>query len=289
MISSTLTLRQIQRLEFDILKFFRDVCESNNLRYYLAYGTLIGAIRHQGFIPWDDDIDVMMPREDYYKLVEIISNSQHEYYRLVAMETNDSFTAPLPKIIDSRTCLVQHYDYLEKVDLGVYIDIFMLDGARNSYDDALKWYDQSFKYYKDWRKADLALFPPGKSKLYGVLRYIKNFPYKIHPISFYLQRMKENNSRFSFYDCDYVSTLEVGTLPSTKCIWPKDYFEPGIKKEFEGEEFIVPNNFDSVLKSEYGDYMKLPPAEKQKPHHVYTLMVDENLLKLMNDKEYSEL
>lgn len=278
MLKSDLSIREIQKLEYDILCYFDDICQEHHLTYFLAYGTLIGAVRHHGFIPWDDDIDVMMPRDDYYKLVEIMKNSPHDYYRLIAIETCADFTAPLPKIIDGRTKLIQHYDYEEKVPLGVYIDIFMMDGAKNSYEDALQWYDESFRYYRDWRVSNLALFPPGKSKLYGILRYFKNIAYKRRGVEFYLNRLKENNSKYSYYECQYVSTLEVGTLPGTKCIWPKQYFEPPVTAVFEDREFFIPNNYDAVLKSEYGDYMTLPPENMQIPHHVYSLEIDEELM-----------
>lgn len=289
MLKSDLTIREIQKLELDILSYFHEVCEEYNLTYYLAYGSLIGAIRHRGFIPWDDDIDVMMPRHDYYKFVEIIRKTPHDYYKLVSTETDSNFTAPLPKIIDTRTRLIQHYDYSEKVALGVYIDIFMLDGAKNSYEDALQWYDESFKYYRDWRIADLAIFPPGKSKIYGLLRYIKNIRYKFHNISYYLNRLKEHNSRYQFEKCDYVSTLEVGTLPGLKCVWPKSYFEPKSMTQFENREFYIPQNFNAILKSEYGNYMKLPPESQQKPHHVYTLEIDEDLKLLIEAERQNKI
>lgn len=278
MIKSTFNLKEIQKIELGILKYFHDVCSENNLNYYLAYGTLIGAIRHKGFIPWDDDIDVMMPREDYYKLVQILNDNPHDNYRLVSYETNSLFTAPLPKIIDIRTRLIQNYDFFERVPLGIYIDIFLLDGAKNTYDEALKWYNKSFKLYKKWRIADLPLFPPGKSKLYGFIRYIKNIPYKIHPLSFYLNEMKKNNSIYSFYDCEFVSTLETGDLPNTKAVWPRSFFEPHINVEFEGLNFFAPCNYDEVLRSAYGDYSILPPIEMRQPKHSYSLEVDEDFL-----------
>ena len=282
MIEVNMKLRDMQNLELEILKYFDKVCRENNLIYFLAYGTLIGAIRHSGFIPWDDDIDVMMPREDYLKLVSIMGDNPHSFYKLVSYETNKRFTAPLPKIIDTRTELIQHYDYKEAVVLGVYIDIFILDGAGQTMDDATKWYDDSFVYYRNWRRSDLALFPPNKSKIYGVLRYLKNIKYKTRGIAFYLEELKKHNSQKSFYACDYVSTLEVGTLPSSKCIWPKGHFFPIREHVFEGVPFYIPNKYDEVLKSEYGNYMKLPPIEEQKPHHVYTLKINDEIAELFD-------
>lgn len=85
------TLTKVQELEFGILQFIKKVCDENQIRYYLAYGTLIGAVRHKGFIPWDDDIDIMMPRKDYKKLLAILNEQQHPYYKLISADTDKRF------------------------------------------------------------------------------------------------------------------------------------------------------------------------------------------------------
>ena len=98
-----------------MLKFLKSICQKYKLNYFLAYGTLIGATRHQDFIPWDDDVDVMVPREDYHKLIKAIEKESHPYYKIISYETNQDFTVPLPKLVDTRTKLVQKYDIVEKV------------------------------------------------------------------------------------------------------------------------------------------------------------------------------
>lgn len=266
-----ITLVEMQAIELNILKFLKETCDKNHIIYYLAYGTLIGAVRHQGFIPWDDDIDVMMPREDYEKLVAIMSLNEHPYYKLISMDTFPEFTAPLPKIIDARTSLVQNYDYVERVPLGIYVDIFILDGVGGDLETARKFYQDAFSLYQKWRKADLKMFPTNHSKMYGLLRWIKNSPYKIKGIPYYLKKMKIHNSRYTFSESKYVSTLETGTDVPEKCIWEKERFGCGKNLEFNGEFFRVPNDYDIVLRSEYGDYMKLPPKEKRASNHIYTL------------------
>lgn len=109
-------IKEIQKIELNILKYFKSVCVANGLRYYMAFGTLIGCVRHKGFIPWDDDIDVFMPYSDYLKLVQIFKNSDQKKYKLVSYETDDRYTAALPKIIDTDTHLIQNYGFVEKVD-----------------------------------------------------------------------------------------------------------------------------------------------------------------------------
>ena len=112
------TIEKVQELEFGILKYIKELCEKYSIRYYLAYGTLIGAVRHKGFIPWDDDIDIMMPRNDYKRLLSILEKDSHPYYKLISYETNDLFQVPLPKIVDTRTVLIQDSDIIEPVPLG---------------------------------------------------------------------------------------------------------------------------------------------------------------------------
>ncbi|HAM86759.1 MAG TPA: hypothetical protein DCP87_04245 [Lactobacillus sp.] len=267
-----LEIKKIQKLELGILQYLDELCEKCGLVYFLAYGSLIGAVRHNGFIPWDDDIDIMMPREDYNKLVDFVNVNPHPFYKLVSIDTNDKFTAPLPKLIDDRTRLVQKYDFFERVPLGVYVDIFILDGVGNTLNESILNYNESFKLYKKWRISDLKLFPPNHSKLYGILRKIKNIPYSFMGVKYYLTKLDEFNSRKSFYDCKYISTMNTGTLPAERNIWLQKTFMPPKKLKFENLELMVPRDFDKVLKTEYGDYMKLPSADKQISHHNYDLI-----------------
>lgn len=265
------TIEKVQELEFGILKYIKELCEKYSIRYYLAYGTLIGAVRHKGFIPWDDDIDIMMPRNDYKRLLSILEKDSHPYYKLISYETNDLFQVPLPKIVDTRTVLIQDYDIIEPVPLGVYVDIFLMDGAGNDYEQAVKQYNQAFYFYQLWKKSRLKLFPSSMSHIRGLLRWIKNCFYIMKGGHFYMRQLSDYNSQFSFDESKYVATFETGTSDARKCIWEKSDFEPARNLEFNGELFLVPNNYDKVLKSEYGNYMVLPPLEKQVSHHRYNL------------------
>ena len=120
-----ISFEESKKLELDILLAVADFCNKNNLTYFLAYGTLIGAIRHKGFIPWDDDIDIQMPREDYNKFIETFS---HERYKTIAPGTplsKHSFV----KVIDTETVKIEAHKKYKKGFLGVDIDIFPLDGT----------------------------------------------------------------------------------------------------------------------------------------------------------------
>lgn len=258
--------RDVQEIEKNILKYVRDTCINNGLRYYLAYGTLIGAIRHHGFIPWDDDIDIVMPRKDYLRLLNII-NADNSYYKVVSVDTNSKFNAPLPKVIDTRTKIVQHYGFIEETELGLYIDVFLIDGAGDDYSFALGYYDEAYSIYRKWKAADTQFLQPNISKLHSLWRWSKNIRYKIKGYHYWLNELEKHNKKFSFDDSKYVSVLEAGTPGAKRNVWPKSYFGDGVDVIFEGEKYKAPVEYDKLLRLEYGDYMTPPPKEFQVSHH----------------------
>lgn len=261
---------EMKEIEIEILKYIKRVCENNGLKYYLAYGTLIGAVRHNGFIPWDDDIDIIMPREDYKKLATIInSENNQKQFKLVSVDTENDFTAPLAKVIDTRTKLVQHYGFFEKVELGVYVDVFIVDGVPGDFEVGKKYYLEAYDIYQKWAKANLKLFPPGMKKSKSILLWIYSIPYKIKGYKYWLTKLEKHNSQYSFYDTEFVSVLEAGTKEPEKNVWPQRCFGNKGIVLFEGEEYAAPEDYDYLLKSEYGDYMQLPPLEKRISHHQY--------------------
>ena len=126
-----LGLEEQKTILLEILADFDRVCRENGIKYSIAYGTLLGAVRHRGFIPWDDDVDVLVLREDYEKLRKILGEELEEGHRFICCEDEKRFTAPLAKIIDTRTVLRQLEHRSDRMDLGVYIDIFVLDYIPN--------------------------------------------------------------------------------------------------------------------------------------------------------------
>ena len=265
-----LTIRETQAVELEILKYFHDVCRRHGLTYYLAYGTLIGAIRHRGFIPWDDDIDVLMPREDYRRLVEILRREPHGYYRLVSAQTEPGFIATLPKIIDSRTWLDQDYGFREKVRLGVYIDIFLLDGVGETMEEARANYAASYAIYRRWVRSALRMFPPRRNRLKSFAHWVLNLPCQIRGPRHYLALQEAQNAKLSFYKSAFVSDMTLGMPVAEEYIWPREWFAQTVTVPFEDTEFCAMSGYDPFLRRVYGDYMTPPPAEKQVTHHNYT-------------------
>lgn len=254
-----------------MLKYIKQVCDRHSLRYFLAYGTLIGAVRHQGFIPWDDDVDIQMPREDYLKFVDIILREPHPYYKLVSRETTPKYTMLWPKLIDTRTKLTQFGDYIERVQLGIFIDIFILDGAGDSQEDAEARYRKAYLKYREVKRAALKMFSPWEGKAISFLRWIHHIPEKIMGIGYWMDRHAAFCAQMPYDDYTYVGAMGASTMNPTRNVWKKEWFGDGAELIFMDESFRVPCNWDAVLRPEYGDYMQLPPEEKRQSNHGYTL------------------
>ena len=269
----TVPLEVIQNCEFEMLKYVKQVCDSHGLRYYLAYGTLLGAVRHQGFIPWDDDTDVHMPREDYVKFVEILQKEPHPYYQLIARETTPEYTALWPKLIDTRTKLTQYGDYIERVQIGIFLDIFILDGAGNTREEAEARYKKAFLYYREVKRAALKMFSPWEGKFKSFLRWIHHIPEKIMGTGFWIDRHIAFCGEMPYDDYEYVGAMGASTINPTRNVWKREWFGDGTEVTFMGEHFRAPSNWDAVLRPEYGDYMQLPPPEKRNSNHRFELEI----------------
>ena len=121
----------IKEIELSILDYIDDVCKTNHIKYYLAYGTLLGAIRHKGFIPWDDDIDIYLLRDDYMKFVKIVNEQRNDRYEILSIYNDDSYNYEFAKVIDKRTALNASNFIINKKE-GVWVDVFPLIILQNS-------------------------------------------------------------------------------------------------------------------------------------------------------------
>ena len=277
------SLKTIQHFEFEILKYIRDVCDRNGLRYYLAYGTLIGAVRHQGFIPWDDDIDIHMPREDYEKFVDLVTADPHPYYRLISGETEPKFTHILAKVIDSRTQLTQIARWRDGVQLGLYVDIFVLDGAGNSQDEAEEIYRKAFSLFYQWRRSVKTMFEPEErypdaNQFVNFLRWLYHTPQRLLGHGYWRRKHVAYCLERHYDECEWVGAMAAGTGRASRNVWKREWFGDGTDVSFQGETFRAPANWDAVLRPEYGDYMELPPAEKRHSKHPFILEIPDELL-----------
>lgn len=255
-------LRKLQLVQKEILDEVVRICDNNNIKYYLSFGTLLGAVRHKGFIPWDDDLDISMPREDYDKFCKIAKENLSEKYSFIDYNIEKYYGLCFAKVIKNNTTLLEN-NANPKVKNGIYIDIFPIDKVGKN----VNLYSEDLFKYKRLLLA--------KCK-YNVATNVKsNFIYKILWLQslFYSKKKIINNiekliKNISEGQCNYCYEI-TGSAVKKKI---KKYnclsnFVESIDIEFEGDLYKAPKNYNEILKVEYGDYMKLPPIEERENRH----------------------
>lgn len=250
-------LRKWQLKLLEILVYFRDFCEAHNLRFYLAAGTCIGAVRHHGFIPWDDDLDVQMPRKDFEKLFELWEkDADKSRFRCERTDENRcvKFQMGLARSMDT-TCI---YDHSVDMDIcqGLKIDVEFLDGVPND------------KFNRKINEIVSKLFallraervPNRKSKPVKILSKFLLLLLPTHRIRYKVSRILEKRLMRYDFDGDYEYVRYLSTDLRRKCLYDK-----AVYMDFEGYKMPVPVGYDEYLRDQYGDYTQLPPVDKRKP------------------------
>ena len=259
-----MTLHEIQIKSLDILKDVHSFCESNDIKYSLAYGTLIGAVRHKGFIPWDDDIDIIMPRPDFERFCQEFQSSMG--YTLYAPEDSKSYLT-FARVCDNNQTFVETKFPWCAEPTGVWIDIFPLDGVPSDIDEFAVFVKRIRKLMLKelrtrWTKLMFFSHLRGiKEKVFYVIKNIIFWNYSISSLVHeHIQQIKVNK----YDDMDYYGQLCVMDYPEKEHN-PKDDFRYCVKMLFCDSEFYVMNGYDNFLKRYYGNYMELPPEEERVP------------------------
>lgn len=263
-------IRELQLKELELLLMFKKICEENDLRYYLLGGTLLGAVRHNGFIPWDDDIDVCMPRSDYDRFIQIVFNHLQTPYILYCPERNPDFRYCWARLSDS-SAKVMNYSANIPREEEVWIDIIPLDGwphnkARQLFHKSklffwralnqVAQYDEIVDQKRKRRLIEKILVDIAAWKIW---RKITNYPYCISRICRELRKYKYDDSEWVI---NYMAAY------GFKEYFKKEWFGTGEVLDFEGAKVNAPANWDSVLKTIYDDhYMQLPPEEERDKHN----------------------
>ena len=257
-----LSLRQIQLIGLDILKDIHRFCIDNNLSYSLAYGTLIGAIRHKGFIPWDDDIDIVMPRPDFDLFCR---NFKSDSFRLVYYGNDKSAIATYARVCDFKQSLFSTECPWTVQDSGVWIVVFPLDGVMNMNEYTRRYSvlsSMSYLLFKFRRQnhhiTDRDTF---MSKLKTIIARIVGLNGLIPR---FLQKMIVRiMTRYDYNQCLYVG--QMSCLDDGPVILKKKLFEEIVPIQFEGCSFLAVKDFHALLSPFYGDYMQLPPEKDRIP------------------------
>ncbi len=259
----TLT-REIQMTILDIFKEFKRICEENNLRYYAIGGTCIGAIRHRGFIPWDDDLDVAMPFEDYQKFRSLQDKINAPYELFDYAEKKHAFMFFL-KLHNGNTTFVEKVcmPYKDRY-IGAFIDIMPLYGFPTDEKEQKKYFKKYFWYYKLNRVQRFPLNKKGTIK--SKIRWCVNAPMKkLRRFDCYSAKIERILSANAFENTEKI--FFGWRMNSKRMVFDYKDFETYTEMPFEDTTIRVPVGYDNYLKCDFGDYMKIPPKEKQISSH----------------------
>ncbi len=259
------TLKHLQEVQLMILKDFIDICEKHDLEYCAYGGTVIGAIRHEGFIPWDDDIDVLMLREDYEKFLKIMDEMQSEKYELLNIDKYEDYHYMFSKLSLKGTKFKNHWCLKKSFNVGINIDIFIFDYIASD--------NFMFKIFKKRVKI--------LKKIGYILEIIQNDYYNstykkiiIYCIKFIFSLLNINNKTYKKFYKNLLSKLPnksnslVYDLAAISYDEPLsiDTIMPPKKAKFESIEINILNDYDTYLKINFGNYMEIPPKDKQINH-----------------------
>ena len=268
-IKEELNIEQIHKETLGIVEKLIEICDKINVNYYVAYGSLIGVVRHKGFIPWDDDFDVVMLRDDYEKFCDYCIKNENKLkpFKLLSRKCEKKYPYNIARLNNMNYKAV--YDNVQGYESGIFIDIYPLDGAGSDVDKVLKKVEKKksnlFRItlwsiddhytkstYNKWYRSIIKYFVRGYSKVRGA----KHF----------LDKMENFKNLYDINNSRYIAEM---TWDSGLTLYEKSWFDKYIYLDFENLKVKVPIGYDDFLRCHYGDYMKFPPKEEQVPHHEY--------------------
>lgn len=277
----------LQEYELKILSEFHKICEENNLRYILDYGTLLGAVRHKGFIPWDDDVDVGMPRKDYEKFKEIAPSVLPRNMVFQNKETDINYYLPFSKVrIINNNYIEEAHEHFD-IFHGPWIDIFVYDYKHDNRIAELEKQSQFNKLNRFYSIITPVIYDDDLPNQNVIKTTIKK------TVKFFIKKSQTIKSRgllMRYLDYKYkkLNTLinKAPNINSSGEMMTYSFFISSKQKEnfmtlnyndfenrriqkFEGKEFYIPCDYDQILKSKYGNYNELPPYNERKSHHIW--------------------
>lgn len=259
---SCVSLAELHKALYSMLQEFHRVCQELNITYFLFAGTLLGAVRHKGFIPWDDDLDVLMPRKDYERLLKEGPNILDKERFFLQGEFSEHFPMFFSKLrMNGTTCLEKYHPKDNKCHQGIYIDIFPCD---NAYDSKL---GRIFQFACSKVVIAKGLYKRGYDST-NILKKILMFVCRPLPIGFFHNIVKGPEKTGKFVHSYLGAASKMG-----KSTFPASFFAEREEALFEEDSFFVPRQYDAVLKVLYGDYMAIPPEGDRKCKE-HSILVD---------------
>ena len=253
---------ELKAIQLDMLKDIHSFCVSHDIKYSLAFGSLLGAIRHKGYIPWDDDIDIMMRRDEYERFITTYGNDR---YKIADMSVNPDYGLPFAKVEDIRTKMNEMAE--GTTEYGIYIDVFPVD---NVPDDMSKR-----KHYYQKKSILNALYNLKVIKVNKERSILKNAVLMVsHILLFFVSKqhiahmMSAYSSRYQGQKTEYVGIVAPADSRIDETV-PSNFFEEFVELPFENIKVMSIKEYVNYLRAFYGDYMKLPPIDKRISHHVF--------------------
>ena len=253
---SSVYLQKLHEEILDIMDEVVRVCQKNNLRYYIVGGTLLGAVRHKGFIPWDDDLDIAMPRDDFERFIELSRSELNPSYYLEWITTNPIYWNSFPKVCKKNTLFLQRTNTANQ---GIFVDIFPLDYSPQ-YSRKLELFKKINRNLNSIFACKLAVHRSWKTTICDILYYFINSK---------LAHRIQRNIQLSVSKLGKTHLVNLcSQYKLSKQTMPVEWYGEGVPIEFEDRMYNAPKEYEKVLSSIYGNnYMQLPPENKRRTHY----------------------
>ena len=259
-----ISLDKMKELQVNMLEYINEICKKYEIQYFLLGGSLIGAIRHNGFIPWDDDIDIGLTIENYNKLCDVLKKNNNGRYKLVNHEIQKDYYYPFAKLIDTKTLLIEK-NFKNIKNYGVYIDIFAYHTIPADEKNIIRHYNKVKKIQR--QIFYYSLRNPYNSNLFkNIIKMPLVVISKIKGIDLILKQYNKELSKYSNIDSKFL----LSNWPFYKMkneIQNYEVVKEVCYHKFENIEALIPVKYDEFLRTVFGDYMKLPPEEERVSHH----------------------
>lgn len=257
-------IAELRKIQLDILKHVDAFCKQNGIKYFLSGGSMIGAVRHHGYIPWDDDIDLMLLRDDYERLISLYTKKDNSEFKLHHFKLEKGYLKPFVKIDNSNTILEEYAE--DPIEMGVNIDIFPIDVVPNEKSKQIKMYKR-FQLYKNLINIKIIKESTSRAWYKNLLVFISHQLLSFLPMKSLIKALERNAIQYKGTVSDYCGVAVWGY--GVKEINLRKNWDDVMEVDFENTKAPIPCGYDNYLTSVYGNYMQLPPEEKRVSEHLF--------------------
>ena len=269
--SAEKSIKEVQAKILEVMKYIDELCRKNGITYYIMGGTALGAVRHGGFIPWDDDLDIGMPRDDYEKFMQVAKSELSEKYYLQNTDTESEYWLTFAKIRKNNTVFEEPSvaGMSDKIHKGIFVDIFPFDYVKKNSGVFVHLQFILSKAIIETMYYKAGVYSTKASLNYKTLDSVLNMLSMRMLSKLQSKIASAQNRKKSKYLADLNSSRKY-----LAAIYPISYFLPVQDGDFAGKKFKIPNDYDTYLKMVYGDYMKLPKEEERVNHRTLRIIFD---------------